>query len=161
MAECRGFPAESASGGMGPSLPTCQPPCSTVPLFFRPQLFRCLWAPSGDLRLSPQPQASLAPPVPSLLTSPYTQPHALLISSWSQDGQGWCQGRLWALLRDLCRPGHALGHLFSSPPSPLSPRAQSPALSGWPVLLRSPKDWDDKKGNGEALGEAEGPRWAS
>lgn len=29
-----------------------------------------------------------------------------MISPWSQDGQDWCPGRLWARLRDQCGPQH-------------------------------------------------------
>lgn len=108
--------------------PSRPPQPHRVPAPSWSQLLRCLLAPLEDLSCLP----SLGPASP--LQSPpcltHTEPHALLISRWSQDGQGWCQGRLWALLRDLCGPWHILSHLFSCTrclhgPSPLL------SLGGW------------------------------
>lgn len=126
MAKSRSFapqPLGSASCTLDPSVPAFRPPQPhRVPAASWSQLLRCLLAPLEDLSCLP----SLGPASP--LQSPpcltHTEPHALLISPWSQDGQGWCQGRLWALLRDLCGPWHILGHLFSCTrclhgPSPL------------------------------------------
>lgn len=87
---------------------------------FRSPLPHQVPVPSGlNSELLPQPQANLAPPVPSPVS--HTEPHALLISLWSRDGQGWCHGPLWALLRDLCGPLPVLSHLFS--PASVSPLA--------------------------------------
>lgn len=102
----------SASCTTGPSVPTSWPPLAhRVPVPSWPPLLRCLLAPLEDL--SRLPSLGPASPLQCPPCLSHTQPHALLISPWSQDGQGWCQGRLWALLRDLCGPWHVLGHPFS------------------------------------------------
>lgn len=114
------------------------PPCP-VPSW--PQLLRCLLPPLEDLSCLP----SLGPASP--LWSPpcltHTEPHALLISPWSQDGPG---------LVPRASVGTAAGPVWtlacSWPPFLLHtvpPWAWCPALSGWMVLLRSPGDWDDRR----------------
>lgn len=141
-AEGRSFPPRAASESMGP-LP--QPPgalCPPRPCSLWPQLLRCYRLQQKIPAVSPASgQPCPSSPLPHLT---HTEPHVLLISPWSQDGQSWCQGCLWALLRDLCRLQLVLGQLFPAPPSPLSPSAQPPALSGC-VVLRHPKDWGDRR----------------